>query len=155
MLRRLALTAAASFAALSAAPAVAQAADHTPRLPLAEQDRFTVTAAGTGGAGDGTYELECGGDGSHGGTHPQAAAACERLEQLAAEGKDPFAPVPSDALCTMQHGGPGTAHITGTWQGRAVDATYDRSNGCEIGRWNALVPVLPETSGAVGPMRAG
>jgi hypothetical protein len=38
-----------------------------------------------------------------------------------------------------------TARVTGTWQGRQVDATFDRSNGCEISRWQTLEPVLPNT----------
>ncbi|MFF3643038.1 SSI family serine proteinase inhibitor [Streptomyces sp. NPDC002564] len=139
MLRRLALTAVASAAALSALPVTAHA-DSTLPAPI---DRLTVTVAHSGGSGDGTYVLEC-----HptGGTHPDAAAACARLEEVTVYGTDPFAPVPSDAMCTMQYGGPATAHVTGTWQGRPVDATYDRSNGCEISRWNGLAPVLPATS---------
>jgi hypothetical protein len=59
-------------------------------------------------------------------------------------GRDPFAPVPPDSTCTMVYGGPATAHVTGTWAGRPVDATYDRGNGCEIGRWDRMVPLLPK-----------
>ncbi|MFM9369070.1 SSI family serine proteinase inhibitor [Streptomyces sp. Da 82-17] len=153
MLRRIACTAVASLAALSASPALAQEAAPVPRLPLAEQDHLTVTVSDTGTAEDGTYRLECGSDGSFGGTHHRAEAACDRLEQLAQDGEDPFAPVPEGSLCTMQHGGPGTAHVTGVWQGRPVSASYDRSGGCEIGRWNALVPVLPDVAGG-GPRTA-
>jgi hypothetical protein len=146
MLRRLVLTAAASAAALSAAPAVAHA-DMGPLhlstpLTMTEPapDRLTVVVEGTGGGADGAYELEC-----HpaGGTHPHAKDACAKLDQ-GTWGHDRFAPVPDDAICTMQYGGPATAHITGTWNGRPVDATYDRTNGCEISRWDKLVPVLPE-----------
>ncbi|MET8687663.1 SSI family serine proteinase inhibitor [Streptomyces sp. NPDC004732] len=139
MLRRLALTAVASVAALSAVPATAQAT----ALTAPPTDRLTVTVTGSGGAGDGTYELNC-----HptGGSHPDAAAACKRLTEVTVWGTDPFAPVPKDSMCTMQYGGPATAHVTGVWQGRPVDATYDRSNGCEISRWDGLVPVLPATS---------
>ncbi|MFG2498261.1 SSI family serine proteinase inhibitor [Streptomyces sp. NPDC048441] len=148
MLRRLVLTAVASVAALSAAP-VAAHADMGPlhlSTPLTEStpDRLTVTVEHSGGAGDGTYELQC-----HpgGGTHPHAQDACGKLDQ-GTWGKDTFAPVPADSMCTMQDGGPATAHITGTWNGRPVDATYDRSNGCEISRWDELVPVLPEVGTA-------
>ncbi|MDG4865325.1 hypothetical protein P8605_44995, partial [Streptomyces sp. T-3] len=73
-----------------------------------------------------------------------------RLARLAEEGDDPFAPVGADTYCTMQYGGPGTAHVTGSWRGRPVDATFDRSDGCEIGRWNSLVPVLPEAGHGPG-----
>ncbi|RFU82890.1 hypothetical protein DY218_30615 [Streptomyces triticagri] len=149
MLRRLAVTAVASVAALAAAPGLAQAVDAAPvplgrlDLPPVEPDRLTVAVAETGGAGDGTYELECG-PGVAGGSHPEAEAACEQLEALAADGRDPFAPVPEDALCTMQYGGPATARVTGSWHGRPVDAAFGRGDGCEIGRWDALVPVLPQ-----------
>jgi hypothetical protein len=44
----------------------------------------------------------------------------------------------------MQYGGPATAHITGRWAGRPVDAWYDRRDGCRIARWNQLVPLLPD-----------
>lgn len=47
-------------------------------------------------------------------------------------------------LCTMQYGGSATAHVTGTWAGRPVDARYDRGDGCEIARWDRLVPLLPD-----------
>ncbi|MEV0255268.1 SSI family serine proteinase inhibitor [Streptomyces sp. NPDC050732] len=142
MLRRLALTAAASAAALSALPALPAAA-HASTLPTTPIDRLTVTVTGMGGEGDGTYRLNC-----HpaGGTHPQAKEACARLDEISVYGKDLFAPVPPGTMCTMQYGGPATARITGTWHGRPVNATYDRSNGCEIGRWNTLVPVLPAAS---------
>ncbi|MEV6190855.1 SSI family serine proteinase inhibitor [Streptomyces sp. NPDC051920] len=113
-----------------------------PARPDDSSDRLTVTVAGVGGGADGTFELEC-----HpaGGTHPHAAEACDRLDRMTTWGKDTFAPVPPDSMCTMVYGGPATAHVTGTWAGRPVDARYDRSNGCEISRWNALVPVLPGT----------
>lgn len=141
MLRRLVLTAAASIAALSTMPAAAQAG--TPAPAPAPSDRLTITVTDSDGAGDGTYVLKC-----HptGGSHPDASRACHRLQEVTVWGTDPFAPVPKGAMCTMQYGGPATAHVTGTWQGRPVDARYDRSNGCEISRWDALVPVLPATS---------
>ncbi|MFJ6832762.1 SSI family serine proteinase inhibitor [Streptomyces sp. NPDC091209] len=111
-----------------------------PARPEDSVDRLTVTVHDVGGGADGTFEVEC-----HpaGGSHPHAAEACDRLDQMTTWGKDTFAPVPPDTLCTMEYGGPATAHVTGTWAGRPVDARYDRSNGCEISRWNALVPLLP------------
>ncbi|MER5473747.1 SSI family serine proteinase inhibitor [Streptomyces sp. NPDC002935] len=130
-----------SAASLSAAYGVAlPALMPPPARPDDSQDRLTVTVHGVGGGADGTFELEC-----HpaGGSHPDAAEACDRLDRMTTWGKDTFAPVPPDTLCTMQYGGPATAHVTGTWAGRTVDARYDRSDGCEISRWNALVPLLP------------
>ncbi|GGZ24338.1 hypothetical protein GCM10010365_50760 [Streptomyces poonensis] len=111
-------------------------------MPVTE-DRLTVTVQGTGDA-DGTYELEC-----HpaGGTHPDGHGACARLDRNTTWGRSPFTPVPPGTMCTMQYGGPATAHITGTWTGRTVDAHFDRRDGCEIARWDALVPVLPAVHG--------
>ncbi|WP_151478875.1 SSI family serine proteinase inhibitor [Streptomyces albicerus] len=149
MLRRLALTvatsAAASFAALSAAAPVAYA-ESLPLMPPPVSgadgtDHLTVTVSQAGDGMDGTYELDC-----HpvGGSHPDAAAACEQLDQKTSWGNDPFAPAAPGGMCTMQYGGPATARVTGTWAGRPVDATYERRDGCEIARWDALVPLLPE-----------
>ncbi|MFF1919017.1 SSI family serine proteinase inhibitor [Streptomyces sp. NPDC058221] len=150
MLRRLALTAVVSLAALSAAvPAATASAGPLPLpvlpLPVLQGDdggtHLTVVVSGSGDpAADGRYELECE---PAGGSHPVAQQACDRLAQLPRESADPFAPVPRDAMCTQQFGGPATARVTGSWQGRSIDAAFDRTNGCEIARWNGLRPVLP------------
>lgn len=155
MLRRLVLTATASFAALAtSAPTAGAVVLSPPPLPLpllerpffdqpSQSDRLTVIVSATGNTRtDGRYELRCG---PAGGTHPSAESACSRLEELAREQRDPFAPVAEDRMCTQQFGGPATARVTGTWQGRQVDAAFDRSNGCEISRWQTLEPVLPNT----------
>ncbi|MFD0416603.1 SSI family serine proteinase inhibitor [Streptomyces sp. NPDC127108] len=166
--RRILLTAAASVASLAALPATAHA-DHLGAGPLGAgnlgsvgravdnatgpigghtvdrpaADRLTVSVS-EAGAGNGTYTLECA---PAGGTHPSPDDACERLDQLAAEGVNPFMEVPRDAACTQQYGGPETARVQGTWQGRPVDTTFSRTDGCQISRWNSLVPVLPVNGG--------
>ncbi|MFF3126097.1 SSI family serine proteinase inhibitor [Streptomyces sp. NPDC057908] len=147
MLRRLALTVVVSLATLSAAaPGAAAATAPLPLpLPLLHADdartRLMVTVSGTGDpAAEGVFELKCG---PAGGSHPAAQQACDRLDELAAEGADPFAPVPGDAMCTQQFGGPATARVTGTWRGRSIDTAFERTNGCAISRWNGLRPVLP------------
>ncbi|MER5749514.1 SSI family serine proteinase inhibitor [Streptomyces sp. NPDC002088] len=157
-LRRL-VTAAASLAAvasLSGAPTAAYAGGTTEtgsaglRLvppPVRDEDRagggdhLTVTVRHAGGGADGTYELYC-----HpgGGSHPDVGGACRTAERNTRWGRETFAPVPEGSVCTMQYGGPATAHVTGTWAGRPVDATYDRSNGCQIARWDRFVPLLPD-----------
>ncbi|MFI7408167.1 SSI family serine proteinase inhibitor [Streptomyces sp. NPDC049627] len=104
-------------------------------------DHLTITVRDAGGGDDGTRELYCH---PSGGDHPDAADACAALDRGARWGKDAFAAVPEGGFCTMQYGGPATAHVTGTWAGRPVDARFDRSDGCEIGRWDRLVPVLPD-----------
>ncbi|MFJ7943059.1 SSI family serine proteinase inhibitor [Streptomyces sp. NPDC096354] len=160
MLRRLALTAVASLAVLSAAaPAATAATGPLPLLPLplplpsalqgddgTERTQLRVTVSDSGDReADGVYDLRCL---PAGGTHPVAQQACDRLAELAQptdrnDGTDAFRPVPADAMCTQQFGGSATARVTGTWQGQHVDASFNRTNGCEIARWNTLRPVLP------------
>ncbi|MFD4026085.1 SSI family serine proteinase inhibitor [Streptomyces sp. NPDC058576] len=107
--------------------------------------RLTVSVENTGVPGaDGTFELECG---PTGGSHPQGQAACDRLAEAGATRagrQELFQPTPEGTMCTMIHGGDATARIVGTWEGRAVDTTASRLDGCEIARWNSLVPVLPD-----------
>ncbi|MFF2849898.1 SSI family serine proteinase inhibitor [Streptomyces sp. NPDC058001] len=151
MLRRLVVTAAASLASVAALGAGLPATAHAEAGPLplpalfAAPDHLTVKVSGSERRIDGTYRLDCS---PAGGTHPDPEAACRRLDQLGADGRDPFAPVPAGAMCTLQYGGSTTAHVTGRWHGRAVDTTYERTNGCEISRWNTMVPVLPAASRA-------
>ncbi|WP_103530341.1 SSI family serine proteinase inhibitor [Streptomyces sp. SM11] len=107
--------------------------------------RLTVSVENTGVAeADGTFELECG---PTGGSHPRGQAACDRLAEAGATRagrQELFRPTPEGTMCTMIHGGDATARIVGTWEGRAVDTTASRRDGCEIARWNSLVPVLPD-----------
>ncbi|NLU70320.1 hypothetical protein HCC30_24135 [Streptomyces sp. HNM0574] len=161
MIRRLAaVTVLASAATLTAALAPATAAPlplppvhHAPDGPTqslggqllgapseAAPDSLTVTVSKTGQAADQrTYRLKC-----HpvGGNHPNAQGACDQLDENTEWGKDAFAATPKNQKCTMIHGGPETAHVEGTWQGRPVDADFERSNGCEIARWDKLSEVL-------------
>lgn len=70
-----------------------------------------------------------------GGDHPQATEACAKLKEAGAK---IFDPVPKDQACTMIFGGPQTATIEGSYKGAPVNASFSRSNGCEINRWEAL-----------------
>ncbi|MFI9050677.1 SSI family serine proteinase inhibitor [Streptomyces sp. NPDC053427] len=107
----------------------------------AAADRLTVTVSASGTPGTGrTFELRCHPDG---GNHPDATRACDKLDELTRWGRDTFAAVPPGAHCTMIYGSPATAHVTGTWAGRPVDARFRRTNGCEIARWNRFEPLLP------------
>ncbi|WP_306965585.1 SSI family serine proteinase inhibitor [Streptomyces afghaniensis] len=138
------LAAFGSLAAVSPAAAYAQAGPSPVRLGGGqgpERDHLTVAVRNAGSEVDGTYELYCGPDG---GSHPDPRGACTALERDTRWGKDVFAPAPEGGFCTMQYGGPATAHVTGTWAGRPVDATYDRRDGCGIARWDRLVPLLPD-----------
>ena len=117
----------------------------TPRAPASESggsvstELTIVSDDGTGKTE--TWTLSCGPDS---GTHPDPKAACAAL---AAKGAKAMPPVAKDAICTQQYGGPQTAKITGTWQGEPVNASFSRTNGCEIGRWQSLKGLLPEAAG--------
>ncbi len=110
-------------------------------VPAPTGDHLTVTVRDAGPGADGTYELYC-----HpgGGSHPDPDGACAAVDRTTRWGEETFAPVPEGSLCTMQYGGPATAHVTGSWAGRPVDVTYDRRDGCEISRWDRMVPLLPQ-----------
>jgi hypothetical protein len=53
-----------------------------------------------------------------------------------------FEPVPGDVACTQQYGGPEKATVKGTLDGKEIDATFSRVNGCEITRWDEAKPLL-------------
>ncbi|TVL92287.1 SSI family serine proteinase inhibitor [Streptomyces sp. SAJ15] len=109
--------------------------------PRDPEQHLTVAVHGAGLGTDGTYELTC-----HptGGDHPKAKEACTTLDGQTRWGRDLFAPVSPGSNCTLQYGGPATAHVTGVWAGRPVDAHFNREDGCEIARWNKFVPLLPK-----------
>jgi hypothetical protein len=84
-----------------------------------------------------TWHLACA---PSGGDHPNPDNACA---VLAKHGRTALAAVPRDQMCTQVYGGPQTAHITGTWQGKPVDLRLSRTDGCQIARWDALAGLLP------------
>lgn len=96
---------------------------------------LTVTVVDDAGATPRTWTLTCD---PPGGSHPDADAACRAIDAA----RTPFAPKPADMACTQIYGGPQTATIEGTWRGERVSASYKRTDGCEIARWNALAAVL-------------
>ncbi|MBO8188814.1 SSI family serine proteinase inhibitor [Streptomyces spirodelae] len=114
----------------------------TTAAPRADELTFTVSRSGRA-ANDGSYTLRCH---PSGGRHASPDRACAALDRATSKGRDPFKPVPAGATCTMLYGGPATAHVTGTWRGRKIDAHFKRTNGCEVARWNRLVPALPATT---------
>jgi hypothetical protein len=96
---------------------------------------LTVTVTAKPGAKARAWSLRCD---PAGGDHPAAAKACAAL----AKAKSPFQATPKNRMCTQIFGGPQKAHISGTWHGTKINATYSRQNGCEIDRWNAIKTVL-------------
>jgi hypothetical protein len=65
--------------------------------------------------------------------------ACRMLEGV----EDAFEPVPADTVCADIYGGPQVAEVRGTFNGREIDAAFNRTNACEIARWNRLQFLFP------------
>ncbi|HZI98340.1 MAG TPA: SSI family serine proteinase inhibitor [Actinomycetales bacterium] len=121
-------------------------ADSSPPSSAPPSDRAPVTelsiSVSTGGTdADTTWRLTCE---PPGGDHPDPEAACAAVE---AAGAAAFAPPPKDQMCTEIYGGPQTASVIGVVGGEEVSATFGRTNGCEIARWDALADLL----GSSGP----
>ena len=100
--------------------------------PAAATTSLTIKVAASEGADPKTYTLTCD---PAGGDHPQPQQACDAIAKA---GASVFEPVPSDTTCTTVFGGPEKATITGTYQGKDVDASFSRQNGCETDRWEKL-----------------
>jgi hypothetical protein len=64
---------------------------------------------------------------------------CDQLDAL----EDPFAPLPEGAVCTQIYGGPQVAEVRGTYRGETVNARFNRTNGCEIERWDRIAFLFP------------
>ena len=79
--------------------------------------------------------------------HPTAAAACTALKGNVALLSP--APRPTDQACTQQYGGPEEATVTGSVDGKAVEAKFSLRDGCEIAQWKAAKDILGSTGGAV------
>ncbi|WP_426765649.1 SSI family serine proteinase inhibitor [Pseudarthrobacter sp. 1G09] len=78
-------------------------------------------------------------------SHPTADAACAALKRNAAL----LNPGPRTAqACTQQYGGPEKATVTGVVDGTAVEASFARTDGCEISAWDAAKDILGRAGGA-------
>lgn len=85
------------------------------------------------------------------GTLHQPGVACRKL---AAGGPRLFAAPSEHQFCTQIYGGPQVARVVGTVEGKRVWATFRRTDGCQISRWNKLSPwLLPR--GGVTPVVTG
>jgi hypothetical protein len=69
----------------------------------------------------------------------EGSAQCRRLGELTAE---QLAPVPPDIACAEIYGGPAHARVTGVLRGERVDARFNRTDACEIKRWNENAALL-------------
>jgi hypothetical protein len=115
---------------LLAATALAACGDDEQPAAGAPADSTRLTVEVTRAGPDPVrIELRCGE------TNP---CAQEQLDKLAAVAEPPD---PTRA-CTLQYGGPERAHVTGVLEGRPVDVTLTRSNGCGIADYDALFAAL-------------
>jgi len=58
----------------------------------------------------------------------------------------PFVRPSGQIACTEIYGGPAVAQVSGTFDGTEIDASFARSDGCEIALWDQhqfLFPVQP------------
>jgi len=100
--------------------------DEQPASP-ARADSTHLTVEVTRAASDPIrMELRCGG------ARPCEQPQFDRLEAALIARDEPA------KACTLQYGGPERAHVTGTIDGRSVDATLTRSDGCGIADYEAL-----------------
>ena len=110
--------------------------------PSAPAAHLTIVLDEAGNGATRTFTVTCD---PVGGDHPDAAAACAALD---AGGIAAFAPTSPDVVCTDQWGGPQVATVDGTVDGQRVIATFTRTDGCEISRWDALASLLGSRGGA-------
>jgi hypothetical protein len=59
-----------------------------------------------------------------------------------ASNADALVPPGPDVACTQIYGGPEEATLVGLFRGEQIDVAFSRQNGCEINRWERLLPVL-------------
>lgn len=143
-------------------PAEAPRARRRPRLLLRALSALALGAAALAGCGN----EEGGGDAGDGpptgesrlevslfprgaaGRERTAIASCEgegrACEQLRALVPADLYPVDPATACTEIYGGPDEVRVEGTLDGEPVDALLTRVNGCEIDRFDRLLPLLRE-----------
>ena len=110
------------------------------------------TTPATGGSSDQLADLvvTVDADGAEGQPAKELQVSCKEPTDSdacgAAAGISPadLEPTADDVACTQQFGGPETATIKGTIRGQDVDASFSRSDGCEIARWDKVKPLLDQ-----------
>lgn len=110
---------------------------------------LTITLREEPASGEYVFRLvAAAGRSTAGSTLPAPEAALSEVERF---GEDIFFPTSGPPkLCTQQYGGPQVAVVTGIFHGRQVHATFQRTDGCEIARWNSLAALLGGTTGRTG-----
>jgi hypothetical protein len=71
--------------------------------------------------------------------------------QLRALPRTAFEPVPAGVSCAQIFDGPQTARILGVVRGRRVAAEYNRTDSCQIERYDRVAPLLVLALGTRSP----
>ncbi|WP_418908234.1 hypothetical protein [Glutamicibacter endophyticus] len=135
-----ALSAAAMLSACQPPAAAPGPSESSPSESSPPQTDLRIEVFADGKELSAEHRLSCSGrDALAQSTLPEATSACQLLHDSPALLTEP---TPTEQTCTMIYGGPDRATIRGTLNGISVDATFDRSNGCAIHRWDTLQPLL-------------
>jgi hypothetical protein len=88
--------------------------------------------------------VEVDADGAGGEPPKTADVSCETADDAPCAGLTAaaFEPTPRGTACTQVFGGPEKATVTGTFDGKEIDAEFSRENGCEIARWEEAKTLL-------------
>ena len=123
----------ALLALLAATAVAACGADEEQPAASAQPDTTRLTVEVTGARPEPiTIRLRCGG------REPCERARLDKVAEVA-EPDDPA------RACTLVYGGPEKAQVTGMLEGRPVDVTVTRTNGCGIAEYEALFVALGRT----------
>ncbi|WP_053226057.1 hypothetical protein [Solirubrobacter soli] len=104
--------------------------------PTGELANLTVTVdrdGGKGGQEPQVLELKC--------AKPTDSQACGAAAGISAAD---IRPTDGNVACTQIYGGPEEATIKGTIRGEEINATFSRTDGCEIERWDRVKALLAE-----------
>jgi hypothetical protein len=127
-----------ALAALAFTGCMRQNANSTLKLTEGSSTSLTISiSAGKSDQPTKEWTLTC----PDRGTLPNPERACTQLAAI----KKPFAPIPKNAACTEVYGGPQVADVNGRLRGRPVSASFSRTNGCEIARWNRVRFLFPDS----------
>lgn len=117
--------------------------------PVGSGTDLSITVTPSVGAQPHTYRLVAA-NGAPGpeSTVPAPGAALAALDRF---GEGIFFPVPGlPQQCKDVYGGPEVAVVAGVFKGRAVKATFKRTDSCQIARWQALAPLFGAVAGGTG-----
>ncbi|MDO5752346.1 hypothetical protein [Arthrobacter sp.] len=120
-----------------------------PPQPALESSELSIAVTPSPGAQPQVFILvSANGEPGPGSTVPDPTAAMAALDRY---GEGIFFPVPGpQQACLDVFSGPEVAVVTGTFNGRSVNATFKRTDSCQTARWQALAPLFGAVAGGTG-----